>query len=451
MKIRVAIFSVYVASSAVGFLFLMRFLMADVRPREEAAMGATLTDSARLLAALVPSPEVGAVAAWRERLAGVAPDLRVRVRTADGGLLVETSPANGTANERGLSKRAVGRLLSEAPTEETTYLQATAEVTRGGQVVAVVEVAKPRAVLDATIWEQRKRIAATGFSIAAVMLVAGWWIARRLTRSVERLTAHVEAMRDGKTAPPPTSRATEIRTLGRAFEAMRTALDGKVYIENYTRALAHECKTPLTAIRGAAELLDEPVPEEDRRRFVGNIRAEAGRLQHLVDGLLQLTSLEAFRGGADAAPVSVVALVEATVTALRPLADAGGVRLVVADVEPSWRVRGEARLLELALTNLVRNAVEFTPRDGEVVIAGGADAGAVTITILDTGTGIPAFARERVFERFYSLPRPGTGRKSTGLGLAIVREIVRVHAGTVALDNRPEGGAVARLALPRAV
>jgi two-component system sensor histidine kinase CreC len=111
-------------------------------------------------------------------------------------------------------------------------------------------------------------------------------------------------------------------------------------------------------------------------------------------------------------------------------------------------VRGEAFLLEQAISNLVQNALDFTPTGGAVHVALRVDGERVIVTVEDNGPGVPDYALEKIFDRFYSLPRPDTGRKSSGLGLSIVREIARLHAGEIALENRKDGGARAVLTLP---
>ena len=117
-------------------------------------------------------------------------------------------------------------------------------------------------------------------------------------------------------------------------------------------------------------------------------------------------------------------------------------------------VRGERFLLVQAVVNLVQNAIEFSPTGGRVTVriepCDGDQDGMreVRVVIDDQGPGVPEFARERIFERFYSLPRPDGGRKSTGLGLGFVREIAALHGGSVTVDNRAEGGVRAVLRVP---
>jgi two-component system sensor histidine kinase CreC len=228
---------------------------------------------------------------------------------------------------------------------------------------------------------------------------------------------------------------------------MRVALEGKAYVERYTQALAHEFKAPLSAIRGAAELLAENPPEPDRARFLANLRAESARLQQIVERLLELAALESRRGGTAMAPVDLADVVREAREAGRVAAMERGITLD-ALVNDGPCVRGEKFLLAQAVGNLVQNAIDFSPRGATVTLRLTALADRAVVTVEDKGEGVPDYAQEKIFDRFYSLPRPDTGRKSSGIGLSIVREVARLHGGEVTLENRPEGGARATLTLP---
>jgi len=150
------------------------------------------------------------------------------------------------------------------------------------------------------------------------------------------------------------------------------------------------------------------------------------------------------------------ACAQEAIEALRPTCQARGltVRSEAAEGGEAARVRGEKFLLVQALTNLLQNAVEFSPDGGVIAVrvesVGGSEGKRVRRVIEDGWPGVPEFARTRIFERFYSLPRPAGGRKSTGLGLSFVREIALLHGGDVTVENRTEGGARAVLVLPMA-
>jgi two-component system sensor histidine kinase CreC len=189
--------------------------------------------------------------------------------------------------------------------------------------------------------------------------------------------------------------------------------------------------------------MDEAMPPEQRAKFLGNIRGEAARIQQIIERLLELSSLEARKALRQTEAVEAAGLAAEAVAALRPAYEAARVTLSFDSVAAT--LRGERVLLREALVNLLQNALDFSPAGGTVTLRGTVEAGRVKFVVEDSGPGVPDYALPRVFERFYSLPRPGTERKSTGLGLALVREIAHLHGGEVTLENRPEGGARAQL------
>jgi two-component system sensor histidine kinase CreC len=109
---------------------------------------------------------------------------------------------------------------------------------------------------------------------------------------------------------------------------------------------------------------------------------------------------------------------------------------------------GERELLLQAVSNLLQNAIDFTPAGGTVALAVKGEGDRAVLTVTDSGPGVPDYALGRVFEKFFSLARPDTGRKSSGLGLSVVREVAHLHGGESTLENRPEGGVRTTLRLP---
>lgn len=140
--------------------------------------------------------------------------------------------------------------------------------------------------------------------------------------------------------------------LGAAYDAMRDALAGRHYAEEYVQALTHEISSPLSATRGAAELLQEPMPDDRRGGFLKNIRDESQRIQDLVERLLELSGIEKRRGLQEAQEVPLNATLEEVIASLTPVADAQQVRMGVQGTE-GCTVTGERFLLHRALTNLL--------------------------------------------------------------------------------------------------
>jgi two-component system sensor histidine kinase CreC len=454
VKIRTAIFGVYAAASAAGLAVLMGFVLQDVRLRYVESMRRTMGDTASFLAAFAGKNQAGE-GAWSNRLAALPAKANLfRVFACDGAGRVLFDSADGRDLNRIYMWPMTGG--GHAASENYTLpnvaivgdeLRVRSPVRVAGELVGWVGVGRSLASVDEGVSQARWRLGWRASAIAAVLAAAGWWLASRLTRSLERLTAYAVAVRDGRKAVPPASRAKEIAALGRAFEEMRVTLEDKAHVERYTQALAHELKAPLSAIRGAAELLGEEMPHEERARFTANLRAESDRLQLIVDRLLELAALEARRDGTARGTVDLREVVRDVCDGALLGARARGVVLVVT-AESMVGVRGEKFLLAQAVSNLVQNALEFTPAGGTVTVAIREQDGGASVFVADTGPGVPAYALAKVFDRFYSLPRPGTGRKSSGLGLSIVREIARLHGGEVTLENQAAGGALAVLRLP---
>jgi two-component system sensor histidine kinase CreC len=208
-------------------------------------------------------------------------------------------------------------------------------------------------------------------------------------------------------------------------------------------------KSPLAAIRGAAELLDEDLPAAEQRRFAHNIRGQSQRLSELIEKKLALAAIEHRQALENIVAVNLGQLLADVIALLEPRLQQAKVTVQVANTAGLPQIRGELFLLRQALLNLLENAIDFSPPGSVITVqADTGVAGVVTLAVMDSGPGIPDYALERVFERFYSLPRPASNEKSTGLGLCFVQQVAQLHHGQITLRNRSTGGAEARLTLP---
>ncbi|HYS14879.1 MAG TPA: ATP-binding protein, partial [Burkholderiaceae bacterium] len=318
----------------------------------------------------------------------------------------------------------------------------------GEDIVGMVAVGKPIAAFSPFIANARARLLLFGGVAAGSFALLLVWSVVWLVRPFGMIGDLWRAFR-AEAASGGSIRFSR-RLLGAvrsAFADARDTLAGRSYVEQYVQTLAHELKSPLAAIRGASELLREPMPEEARARFAHNIEDQVARAQDLIDRLLELSSLER-RGALERVErITVGSLIETVRDEVLPSATARSVAIVTA-MDPDLSLVGDAFLLQRALSNLVRNAIDFAPPDSQVEIRAHATRGHVDISVRDHGPGLPDYAKARVFEKFFSLARPATGKRSTGLGLAFVREVAQLHAGSAKLTNHPDGGAVATLTLP---
>lgn len=312
---------------------------------------------------------------------------------------------------------------------DTAVMYVGAPVWHADQIVGCVTAGRPVASFGRYVQAARGRIVAAGVASGLAFLLLAVLASAWLVRPVNRAGGGV------------------FGTLASAWREMRDALAGRQYVTEYVQTLTHEIKSPLAAIRGAAELLQEPMPDAERARFAGNILREAARTQELADRLLELASLEQRRKLDRIEPVSLRAIAADAIRAVGPRTSGRRVNVALAE-GPDAVLQGDPLLLGSAVISLLENAIDFSPEGGTVTLAIERGEGEARISVRDHGAGIPEYAAGRVFERFYSLARPEGGKKGTGLGLVFVREIAALHGGAASLDNAPDGGAVAVLRLP---
>jgi two-component system sensor histidine kinase CreC len=318
------------------------------------------------------------------------------------------------------------------------------------QTVGMVGVAKPQRGVLAFVWETERWLKWTVTTTMLLMLAGIFFAAKWATKPLTDLTQHALAVSRGERSALPYMPGHQMKTLATALENMRDALEGREYVESYVQSLTHELKSPVAAIWGASEILQEGnLPEEKRDRFLGNIRAEAGRLRDLLERLLRLAALEKQKTLLKREPVNLGAVFERAWNHLTVLAQARQLQME-SQMASDLILEGDVWLIELAVSNLLQNAIDFSPSGGRIKVKAYRFADRVVMEIEDEGPGVPDYARERIFERFYSLPRSDTGKKSTGLGLCFVKEAATLHRGSIELVPGGAGkGTKAVLVLPR--
>jgi PAS domain S-box-containing protein len=222
---------------------------------------------------------------------------------------------------------------------------------------------------------------------------------------------------------------------------------------NFLSVVSHELKTPLHSIKGFVDiiLLGKAGPiTEVQRDFLETVRQQTGALQNLINDLLEFSRLEAGQVRLRLEPVPLGEVAAAVVEKLEPLARQGEVVLhnrIPSDLDP---VEGDRMRLEQVLTNLVDNAIKFTPSGGQVTLEAQDLGEAVQVWVHDTGIGIPPAERERVFDRFYQVDSGSTRPyRGTGLGLSICKHIVERHQGHIWIEDREGPGTTFTFVLPK--
>ncbi|CAM3986762.1 two-component system sensor histidine kinase CreC [Ectopseudomonas alcaliphila] len=472
MPLGVRIFLVYFLFVGLAGWFVLSTVMDEIRPGVRQSTEETLVDTANLLAEIlrdeVKAGTLGqgrlheALEAYGRRkpqasiwgLTKAEVNHRIYVTDDKGIVLLDsTGLAVGQDYSRWndvlltLRGQYGARSTREDPEDpDSSVMYVAAPIRDGQQIIGVVSVAKPNRTLQPYIERSQTRLGWLGAGLIALGLLIGaalsWW----LSAALGKLTRYAQAVSEGQRAEAPNVRGGELRQLAVAVERMRTELEGKAYVERYVHTLTHELKSPLAAIRGAAELLDGDMPAEQRQRFVANIQQESARLQNLIERLLHLAQVEQRQGLEERVAVPLAALVDELLQAQQARITAANLQIEQA-LPTGIELRGERFLLRQALANLLDNALDFTPPGGLIRIAAERQGERIVLRLFNQGEAIPDYALARLTERFYSLPRPNGGRKSTGLGLNFVQEVVDLHGGELQIGN-VEGGVEVRLTLP---
>jgi two-component system sensor histidine kinase CreC len=384
------------------------------------------------------------------------PDLRVYVTDQRGRVLFDSS---GAATGQDYSRWRDVKLTLQgqygartsrdsADDETSSVMYVAAPIRIDGKIVGVLSVGKPSRSFQTFIdLAQRKvNLAALGLFVMAMLLALAfsYW----MTRDLRRLVVYANEAAAGKRRTIPIEGRSELKRLAQAIEHLRTELDGKSHVERVTQLLAHELKSPIAAVRGAAELLeDEPDPAR-RDRLQHNIQQEAERLQRIVEGVLELARAENQDRLPTRETVDLSALLGEAVALRAFRLEQKSLRIQMGPAPALPDLHADRFLLRQALLNLLDNAIDFSPRGGTLHLNLDQSGAWLELRIRDEGAGIPDYAQDRVFERFYSTPRPDSGQRGSGLGLNLVEQAARLHGGSISLSNRPAGGTEAALRLP---
>lgn len=472
MPLGIRIFLVYALFIALTGYFVLSTVMKEVRPGVRQSTEETLVDTANLLAEILrqdvkagtlnQSHFPDALKAYGLRQPGAniwgmpknQVNNRIYVTDARGIVLLDSAEqAVGQDysrwNDVYLTLRGeygARSTRSDPDDPNTSVMHVGAPIRDNGQIIGAVTVAKPNSSLQPYVDRTETRLLWYGAGLVVLGLLLGaalsWW----LSHALRRLTTYAQAVSEGRRAALPHYRGGELEQLSTAVEHMRTQLEGKAYVERYVHTLTHELKSPLAAIRGAAELLHEDMLPEQRQRFIDNIEIESARVQQLIERLLNLAMVEQRQGLEERVVIPLAALIDERLSSHSARIERMGL-IVDQRIAPEVVVTGERFLLRQAFANLLDNALDFTPAGGVLRCAAEREDGRLNITLFNSAAPIPDYALPRLSERFYSLPRPDSGRKSTGLGLNFVEEVVQLHGGQLQIGNA-EGGVLVVVCLP---
>ncbi|MBI3346837.1 MAG: two-component system sensor histidine kinase CreC [Burkholderiales bacterium] len=474
MRLGLRVFFGFFLIAGLSAVLLLKVFLAEVKPSVREVMEDLMVDTAHLLAeqaadeldatGLRPGSRLAAqlqryvkrdvdVTIWGLRKQTL--DLRIYVTDASGRVVLDSGQPSAVGQDYSQWRDVALTLRGDygaraspniAHQGRSTVLVVAAPVVRNGKKVGVVSVAKPVASVQGFIDRAERRVFWAGAALLTASLVVGVAVTLWLVASVRQLRRYAQQAQAGQAIAPP-AMPGELGDLAHAMDDMRRRLEGREQLEHDVRALTHELKSPLAALRASGELLQDELPAADRHRFAAQVLDQTARLQTLVERVLALSQLEAQLGPGDKQRVALADWAEAQIERQAPRLAQQGLRIAWTARE-SVDVAVDAALLELAFGNLLVNAIAFAPAGSTLEMAVSTTATTARLTLRDHGPGVPPAAFAQLGQRFFSTARPGSLVKGSGLGLAIARRVAELHGGRLAFEAAAPGLRVS-LVLPR--
>ncbi|HUI88103.1 MAG TPA: HAMP domain-containing sensor histidine kinase [Anaerolineales bacterium] len=383
----------------------------------------------------------------------IARSLNVRILTFDSGgiLLTDTDPSSPAIS---LPSQAILARITQTVRDRTGkfWLYTLRQLANGDWLM--VASPRPKVPVLALLTDELLAPILEGGAIALLLsLILAFVIARWIADPLQRLISAARAFPQGTAMPVDAGGPHEVRELTRVFNAMMTRVQASQKSQrDFVANVSHELKTPLTSIQGFAQaIMDGTVDTpDDRKQAAEVIYSEAGRMHRMALDLLDLARLDAGILNLQTSPVDIRALLNGIIEKFTPMASKAGVTLMARFANDLPPLYGDGDRLAQVFTNLVDNALKFTPEGGSIALRAVRDRNEIQVAVDDTGTGIPKEDVPHIFDRFYQADsaRAGGEHHGAGLGLAIVHEIVAAHGGRISVRSAVGRGTAFIVHLP---
>jgi two-component system, OmpR family, sensor histidine kinase CreC len=464
MRLGLRVFFGFFLIAGLSAVLLLKVFLAEVKPSVREVMEDLMVDTAHLLAEAAADelatsvqpdgPLARQLAGYARRTVDVpiwglrkqSLDLRIYVTDAGGRVVLDSGQPSAVGQDYSRWRDVALTLRGDygarasrdrAGDDRSTVLVVAGTVLRGGRTLGVVSVAKPVASVQRFIDRAERRVLLAGAALLAVSLGVGVAVTLWLVAAVRRLRQYAQQTEAGQALAPPAVPG-ELGELAQAMDAMRRRLEGREQLEHDVRALTHELKSPLAALRASGELLQDELPAADRQRFAAQVLAQTDRLQALVERVLALSRLEAQTGLGATQALALAPWLAAQLDRLAPRLAQRGLQLHWAGRDDAV-VLADASLLEMAVGNLLANAIDFAPEGSTLTVAVSRAGTQAEISVRDPGPGVPPAAFAHLGQRFFSTARPGSLVKGSGLGLAIAQRIAGLHGGSLRFEPARPG------------
>lgn len=442
---------IFTVSSLLAFFFFYLQIASILRERTDEDLSDDIEDFSALLAEK-GIDEVKRTMILEAKKDGEK-DIFYRLLTPDGKVLASSELFFW--GQLSVNRPALQRLTTDAkPVFETLAFEGRRHKARtlyapmGPGVILQIGVSLEDN--DKFLAKFRQIFGATTALVMALAALMGWFMAKRALTQVEEVTRTAEAISasDLEQRVPVKGQADEIDRLAATFNDMLDRIQTLVTeMKEMTENIAHDLRSPITRIRGMAEMaLTAGKSIDDYESAAASTVEDCDRLLDMINTMLFISQTEATAGKLPAEGVDMAGVVRNACELFQPVAEDKGVNLVV-EVGTDLRVRGALQGLQRMLANLIDNALNCTPSPGTVTVSVSGDEKLGIIAVKDTGIGIPQDEIPLIFRRFYRCDR-SRSRPGAGLGLTLVEAIVHAHRGRIAVTSTPNLGTTFTVTLP---
>lgn len=461
MSIFVRIWFFFSLVLLLGSFLLINTLQQQIRPSMRQVVEDTLADNANLIASLIANqvntgqinqPEFNAAvqgALSRSLEAQIWQTNKKHIHqliyiTDAKGIVIYDSTGKNVGKDFSkwndvyltLSGRYGARSTrSNAQDPNSSIMYVAAPIIADGKLIGVVSLGKPNNTAQPYIDKTQHDMLLRASLMVLITLIMASLVAYWLRHSIDRVRRYALSLAPTHQAAPHFWSARELNELTTAVGQMREQLEDRAYVEQYINTLTHELKSPLTAIKTSAELLQDDLPLLDQQYFAKNINEQAERLHQLIERLLLMAKLEKQQQQFDLSHLNLATL-------LKQLLEQRQSQILVKKlqiinlIEHHHLIEADVFWISQALGNILDNALDFTPSGQSIYLwAVPYDDHQLELIIFNEGHFIPDFALDHVFEHYYSLPRTDHGKKSSGIGLTMAKEIIERHQGRISIHN----------------
>jgi signal transduction histidine kinase len=413
--------------------------------------GALLTDTLQTDPAL--AEDTGRLQALLDRVETQTP-ARIQIIDHNGRILASTEPTDapliGTISQDNAVKSAVaGKASSE--TSKNDVATVAIPVTSAGNIGAI-RLSLQISDVDA-IFKNLDRLVITGILVLTFLsLVIAYLLGSTISRSFRQLTSEVKSIAEGDYSRHLDVKGNiEISDLARFFNEMVDRLaEQRATRQGLLNDIAHELRRPISAIRAAIQVVQGALAEipEPINHLLDALQGEMDRLGRLTERLSFVARDESMPVLSERVPIDISATVNRTVSLFEPEAQRLGIRLIFEVPDTLPLVKADEDALVEVFTNLIENALKFTPSGGQVSVSAGKTQDRIWIRVDDTGMGLTEEEQKRLFTRFYRGDQTRLRPHGIGLGLAITHELIQAHGGTIRVSSEPDHGTTFLIELP---